>query len=183
MTAEDALSVMSYKSGQKHLHKTLAAMTDGQLLSTLETGRMKLGRSGDQAPSHQPRQPTTQPASQFPASNKRIPEGHKAESTAQSRRKKEGPKRASLTGSGEAKGRTAKRSQTQIAGNSQRETSHQRKRLKRNCPRQHISSRPTQPSRKKREGPKRASLTGKGEEGGDSNAPAKRSRKQSAGNS
>jgi hypothetical protein len=34
MTAEDALSVMSYKSGQKHLHKTLAAMTDGQLLST-----------------------------------------------------------------------------------------------------------------------------------------------------
>jgi hypothetical protein len=45
MTAEDALSVMSYKSGQKHLHKTLAAMTDGQLLATLETGRMKLALS------------------------------------------------------------------------------------------------------------------------------------------
>jgi hypothetical protein len=226
MTAEAALSVMSYESGQKHLHKTLAAMTDGQFLSALEAGSRKLSISGAQTPSHQPRQPAKQPASQYPVSNKRNPEVHQAESTAQpSRQKKEGSKRASLTGTGPAKGRTAKRSRTQAAGNSQRETSHQRKRLKQNCPRQHRISRPmrrrllsaierqpatqpdsqfpasnkrnpeghqaestVQPSRQKKEGSKRASLTGTGEDGGDSNTPAKgrtakRSRTQAAGNS
>jgi hypothetical protein len=112
-----------------------------------------------------------------------MPEGQKAEATAQPGRKKEGPKRASLTGSGEANGRTDKRSQAQMARNSQEGTGHQMKRLKRNSPGQHISSQPTQPSRERKEGPTRASLTGKGKSGGDINAPAKNSRKQPAGSS
>jgi hypothetical protein len=160
------------------LHKTVAAMTDGQMSSMAESSR-----SGEQTPPQQPREPTAQPASQFPARNKKMPEWQKAEATAQPRRKKEGPKRASLTGSGEANGRTAKRSQAQMARNSREGTGHQRKRCKRNGPRQHISSQPTQPSRERKEGPKRASLTGKGKGGGDSNAPAKSSRKQPAGSS
>jgi hypothetical protein len=108
MTAEDALSTMSVKPGQKQLHKTLAAMTDGQMLSTLKTATNEISPEGhkaestaqsrrisrEQTPSHQPRQPTTQSAGQFPATNEISPEGHKAESTAQSRRKMEGPKRA-----------------------------------------------------------------------------------------
>jgi hypothetical protein len=150
MIAEAALSVMSYESGQKHFYKTLAAMTDGQLLAALEAGSMKLSISGAQTPAHQPSQPAKQKASQLPACNERNPEVHQAQSTVQpSRQKKEGSKRASLTSTWDggdsnepSKGQTAKRSRRQAARNSQGETSQQRKRLKRNCPRQHRFSQP-----------------------------------------
>jgi hypothetical protein len=45
--AVTALSVMSYESGQKHFYKTLAAMTDGQLLAALEAGSIELSISSD----------------------------------------------------------------------------------------------------------------------------------------
>jgi hypothetical protein len=41
MIAKAALSVMSYESEQKHCYKTLAAMTDGQLLAALEAGNIR----------------------------------------------------------------------------------------------------------------------------------------------
>jgi hypothetical protein len=52
--AVTALSVMSYESGQKHFCKTLAAMTDGQLLAALQAGSLELSISGAQTPAHQP---------------------------------------------------------------------------------------------------------------------------------
>jgi hypothetical protein len=85
-----ALSVMSYESGQKHLYKTLAAMTDGQLLAALAAGSIELSISGAQTPAHQPRQPAPQPARQFPATNERNPEVQQTQPTDQpSRQKKE----------------------------------------------------------------------------------------------
>jgi hypothetical protein len=120
---------------------------------------------------------------QVPVTRKKMPEHQKAEATTQPRRRNEGPKRASVTGSGERRGRMPKYGQALTARNSREETGSQRKHHKRDGPRQHISSQPTQPSRKKKKGPERASLTGKGGSGGGSNGPAKRSRKQPAGNS
>jgi hypothetical protein len=88
--AVTALSVMSYESGQKHFYKTLAAMTDGQLLAALEAGSIELSNSGAQTPAHQPIQPAPQSASQFPATTGRNPEVQQAQPTAQpSRQKKE----------------------------------------------------------------------------------------------
>jgi hypothetical protein len=62
--AVTALSVMSYETGQKHFYKTLAAMTDGQLLAALEAGSIELSISGAAPPAHQPTLPTPQPTSQ-----------------------------------------------------------------------------------------------------------------------
>jgi hypothetical protein len=44
--AVTALSVMSYETGQKHFYRTLAAMTDGQLLAALEAGSIELSICG-----------------------------------------------------------------------------------------------------------------------------------------
>jgi hypothetical protein len=65
--AVTALSVMSYETGQKHFYRTLAAMTDGQLLAALETGSIELSISGATPPAQQPTPPTPQPTSQHPA--------------------------------------------------------------------------------------------------------------------
>ncbi len=65
--AVTALSVMSYKTGQKHFYRTLAAMTDGQLLAALEAGSIELSISGASPPAHQPTLPAPQPTSQHPA--------------------------------------------------------------------------------------------------------------------
>jgi hypothetical protein len=61
--AVTALSVMSYETGQKHFYRTLAAMTDGQLLAALEAGSIELSISGALPPAHQPTLPTPQPNS------------------------------------------------------------------------------------------------------------------------
>jgi hypothetical protein len=132
-------------------------------------------RSGTQTPPQQQRKPTAQPTGEGPATRKKMPEHQKAEATAQPRRKNDGPKRASGTGAGARRGRTPEHSQAIMARNSREGTGPKRKHLRRDGPRRHISSRPTQPSREKKKGPKRASLTGKGEGGGDSNGPAKAS--------
>jgi type IV secretory pathway VirB10-like protein len=62
--AVTALSVMSYKTGQKFFYRTLAAMTGGQLLAALEAGSVELSISGATPPAHQPTPPTPQPTSQ-----------------------------------------------------------------------------------------------------------------------
>jgi hypothetical protein len=62
-TAVTALSVMSYKMGQKNFYRTLAAMTDGQLLAALEAGSIELSISGATPPAHQPTLPAPQPTS------------------------------------------------------------------------------------------------------------------------
>jgi hypothetical protein len=133
-----------------------------------------------QTPALQPREPTVHPDSgmpedqrteaavqhrQVPVTRKKMPEHQKAEATSQPRRMNEGPKRASVTVSGERRGGMPKYGQALTARNSREETGLQRKRHKQDGPRQHISSQPTQPSRKKKKGPDRASLTGKGEVG------------------
>jgi hypothetical protein len=87
--------MMSYESGQKHLYKSLAAMTDGQLLAALEAGSLELSISGAQTPAHQPsqpapNQPAPQSASQSQGTNERNPEAQQPQPTAQpSRQKKE----------------------------------------------------------------------------------------------
>jgi hypothetical protein len=62
-----ALSVMSYETGQNFFYRTLAAMTDGQLLASLEAGSIELSISGATPPAYQPTLPTPQPTSQHPA--------------------------------------------------------------------------------------------------------------------
>jgi hypothetical protein len=88
--AVTALSVMSYESGQKHFYKTLAAMTDRQLLAALEAGSTELSISGAPPPVHQPIPPAPQPTSQYPATPSRSTEDQQAQPTAvPSRPKKE----------------------------------------------------------------------------------------------
>jgi hypothetical protein len=65
--AVTALSVMSYETGQKNFYRTLAAMTDGQLLAALEVGSIELSISGTTPPAHQPMPPTPPPTSTQPA--------------------------------------------------------------------------------------------------------------------
>jgi type IV secretory pathway VirB10-like protein len=77
--AVTALSVMSYETGQKHFYKTLAAMTDGQLLIALEAGSIELSISGAAPPAHQPTLPTTRPTGQHPA----APSGNSQDQPAQ----------------------------------------------------------------------------------------------------
>jgi hypothetical protein len=59
--AVTALSVMSYETGQKNLYKTLAAMTDGQLLSALAAGSVELSINGTTPPARQPTSSALQP--------------------------------------------------------------------------------------------------------------------------
>jgi hypothetical protein len=61
--AVTALSVMSYETGQKHFYRTLAAMTDGQLLAALEAGSIELSISRALPPAYQPTLPAPQPTS------------------------------------------------------------------------------------------------------------------------
>jgi hypothetical protein len=150
--AVTALSVMSYELGQRHFYKTLAAMTDGQLLAALEAGSIELSISGAPPAAHQPIPPAPQSTSQYPATPSRSPEVQQAQPTAlPSRQKKEAfplqavqPDRHLGWGdnSGPAKGQTAKHSWGPAARNSREQTSQQRKRLKRNCPRPHRFSQP-----------------------------------------
>jgi hypothetical protein len=69
--AVTALSVMSYETGQKNLYRTLAAMTDGQLLAALAAGSVELSINGATRPAHQPKPPTPQPANTHPATFRR----------------------------------------------------------------------------------------------------------------
>jgi hypothetical protein len=55
-----ALSVMSYETGQKNLYRTLAAMTDGQLLLALAAGSVELSINGATPPARQPALPAPQ---------------------------------------------------------------------------------------------------------------------------
>jgi hypothetical protein len=61
--AVTALSVMSYETGQKNFYRTLAAMTDGQLLAALEAGSIEISISRATPPAHQPKPPAPQPTS------------------------------------------------------------------------------------------------------------------------
>jgi hypothetical protein len=81
--AVTALSVMSYETGQKHFYRTLAAMTDGQLLAALEAGSIELSISGASPPAHQPTLPTPQPTSQHPATASGSSQDQPAQPTAQ----------------------------------------------------------------------------------------------------
>jgi hypothetical protein len=58
-----ALSVLSYETRQKNIYRTLAAMTDGQLLATLEAGSIELSMNGATPPTRQQTLPAPQPAS------------------------------------------------------------------------------------------------------------------------
>jgi hypothetical protein len=69
--AVTALSVMSYKMGQKNLYRTLAAMTDGQLLAALEAGSVELSINGATPPARQSTPPVPQPANTHPATPRR----------------------------------------------------------------------------------------------------------------
>jgi hypothetical protein len=69
--AVTALSVMSYETGQKNLYRTLAAMTDGQLLAALEAGSQELSINGATPPARQPTLPAPQPANTHPATSRR----------------------------------------------------------------------------------------------------------------
>jgi hypothetical protein len=69
--AVTALSVMSYETGQKNLYRTLAAMTDGQLLAALEAGSVELSINGATPPARQPTPPLPQPANSQPATPRR----------------------------------------------------------------------------------------------------------------
>jgi type IV secretory pathway VirB10-like protein len=81
--AVTALTVMSYETGQKHFYKTLAAMTDGQLLAALEAGSIELRISGAAPPAHQPTLPTPQPTSQHPPAASRNSQDQPAQPAAQ----------------------------------------------------------------------------------------------------
>jgi hypothetical protein len=88
--AVTALSLMSYETGQKHFYRTLAAMTDGQLIAALEAGSIELSISGSPPPAHQPTLPAPQPTSQHPATPSISSQNQPAQPTAQpSRPKKE----------------------------------------------------------------------------------------------
>jgi hypothetical protein len=88
--AVTALSVMSYETGQNHFYKTLAAMTDGQLLAALEACSIELSIRGIPPPAHQPTPPAPQPTSQYPATPSGSSQDQQAQPTAQpSRPKKE----------------------------------------------------------------------------------------------
>jgi hypothetical protein len=65
--AVTALSVMSYETGQEKFYRTLAAMTDRQLLAALEAGSIELSICRATPPAHQPTSPTPQPTSSHPA--------------------------------------------------------------------------------------------------------------------
>jgi hypothetical protein len=69
--AVTALSVMSYETGQKDLYRTLAAMTDGQLLDALAAGSVELSISGATPPARQHTPPTPQLANTHPATPRR----------------------------------------------------------------------------------------------------------------
>jgi hypothetical protein len=69
--AVTALSVMSYETGQKNIYRTLAAMTDGQLLAALEAGSIELSMNGATPPASQPTPPAPQPTSIYPATPRR----------------------------------------------------------------------------------------------------------------
>jgi hypothetical protein len=70
--AVTALSVMSYETGQKNLYRTLAAMTDGQLLSALAEGSIELSINGATPPARQPTSPRPQPAN-MPTPRRDLP--------------------------------------------------------------------------------------------------------------
>jgi hypothetical protein len=74
-----ALSVMSYETGQKNFYRTLAAMTDGQLLAALEAGSIELSISGATPPAHQPTPPAPQPTSTHPAAPRGNPQSQPAQ--------------------------------------------------------------------------------------------------------
>jgi hypothetical protein len=78
-----ALSVMSYETGQKHFDRTLAAMTDGQLLAALEAGSIDFSISRASLPAHQPTLHTPQPTSQHPAAPSGSSQDQPAQPTAQ----------------------------------------------------------------------------------------------------
>jgi hypothetical protein len=81
---------MSYETGQKHFYRTLAAMTDGQLLAALEAGSIELSISGASPPAHQPTLPTPKLTSQHPAAPSRSLQDQPAQPAAQpSRPRKE----------------------------------------------------------------------------------------------
>jgi hypothetical protein len=65
--AVTALSVMSYETGQKNLYRTLASMTDGQLLVALAARSVELSINGATPPAHQPTPPAPQPSNTHPA--------------------------------------------------------------------------------------------------------------------
>jgi hypothetical protein len=65
--AVTALSVMSYETGQKNIYRTLAAMTDGQLLAALEAGSIELSMNGATPPARQPAPPAPQSTSTHPS--------------------------------------------------------------------------------------------------------------------
>jgi hypothetical protein len=64
-------AVMSYETGQKNIYRTLAAMTEGQLLAALEAGSIELSMNGATPPAHQPAPPAPQPTSTHPAAPRR----------------------------------------------------------------------------------------------------------------
>jgi hypothetical protein len=67
-----ALSVMSYETGQKNLYRTLAAMTDGQLLAALAAGSVELSINGATPPARQHTPPTPQPSNTHPVTPRRY---------------------------------------------------------------------------------------------------------------
>jgi transcriptional regulator with XRE-family HTH domain len=69
--AVTALSVISYEAGQKNLYRTLAAMTDVELLAALAAGSFKLSLDGSALRPATP--PTAQPASTHPAALRESP--------------------------------------------------------------------------------------------------------------
>jgi hypothetical protein len=77
--AVTALSVMSYKTGQKNFLRTLAAMTDGHLLAALEAGSIELSISGATPPAHQPTPPAPQLTSTHLAAPRRNLQSQPAE--------------------------------------------------------------------------------------------------------
>jgi hypothetical protein len=149
-----ALSVMSYEMGQKNLYRTLAAMTDGQLLAALEAGSVELSINGATPPTRQPTPPAPQPANTHPATPRRnLPSLPTQPNTppSQPERKRarfsSNSKQARLTGNrdgGDSSGptrdsraRTALHSRAAAARISQERTSQQRTRLKLSRPRPH----------------------------------------------
>jgi hypothetical protein len=69
--AVTALSVMSYETGQKNLYRSLAAMTDGQLLAALAAGSVELRINWATPPARLPTPPAPQLANTHPATPKR----------------------------------------------------------------------------------------------------------------
>jgi hypothetical protein len=65
-----SLSVMSYETGQKNLYRTLAAMTDRELLAALAADRVELSLNGATLPAPQTTPPAPQPANTHPATSR-----------------------------------------------------------------------------------------------------------------